>query len=246
MDRDHLDAMAEATALTRAGRLAEATALIQRTLAGDHPVRVVQGEIVVDEERLHDDHPPALNAPDGLDDLVGTPGHVRKSGPSTPDLPGDTLHRVHQGATGARPYTLYVPTTGTGPRPLVVMLHGGTQTAADFAAATRMSEQAEEHGFLVAYPEQVTSANAMRYWNWFEPADQHRGTGEAAILAGIVAEVAALHEVDRDRVYVAGFSAGGAMAAVLGAAYPDVFAAVGVHSGLPQGCARTSGRPCPP
>jgi poly(hydroxyalkanoate) depolymerase family esterase len=241
VDRDHLDAMAEATALTRAGRLAEATALIQRTLAGDHPVRVVQGEIVVDEERLRDDHPPAVDAPDGLDDLVGTPGHVRKPGPSTPDLPGDTLHRVHQGATGARPYTLYVPTTGTGPRPLVVMLHGGTQTAADFAAATRMSEQAEEHGFLVAYPEQVTSANAMRYWNWFEPADQHRGTGEAAILAGIVAEVAALHEVDRDRVYVAGFSAGGAMAAVLGAAYPDVFAAVGVHSGLPQGCATDVG-----
>src|ERR671911_959604 len=77
VDRDHLDAMAEATALTRAGRLAEATALIQRTLAGDHPVRVVQGEIVVDEERLRDDHPPAVDAPDGLDDLVGTPGHVR-------------------------------------------------------------------------------------------------------------------------------------------------------------------------
>src|SRR5918995_2121115 len=81
VDRDHLDAMAEATALTRAGRLAEATALIQRTLAADHPVRVVQGEIVVDEERLRDDHPPAVDAPDGLDDLVGTPGHVRKPGP---------------------------------------------------------------------------------------------------------------------------------------------------------------------
>ncbi len=241
VDRDQLDAMTEATALTRAGRLAEATALIQRTLAGDHPVRVVQGEIVVDEERLRDDPPPVPQAPDGLDDLVGTPDQVRRSGPSTPDLPGDILHRVHQGATGARPYTLYVPTTGTGPRPLVVMLHGGTQTAADFAAATRMSEQAEEHGFLVAYPEQATSANAMRYWNWFEPADQRRGAGEPAILAGIVDEIAALHEVDRDRVYVAGFSAGGAMAAVLGAAYPDVFAAVGVHSGLPQGCATDVG-----
>lgn len=266
----HLDAMREATALTRAGRLAEATALIQRTLGGAAPVRVVPGEIVIDEERLRHDHPPG--APPGREESPGVDGgtasHVPGSrcttgglreflrgqlakvadgvrthlppsapGPSVPALPGTIVRAVHRGAAGARPYTIYVPTTGTGPRSLVVMLHGGMQTADDFAAATRMSELAQEHGFLVAYPEQVTSANPMRYWNWFKPADQARGAGEPSILAGIVAEIAAEHAVDRDRVYVAGFSAGAAMAAVLGAAYPDVFAAVGVHSGLPQGCA---------
>ncbi|MBL8927517.1 MAG: PHB depolymerase family esterase [Pseudonocardia sp.] len=266
----HLDAMREATALTRAGRLAEATALIQRTLGGAAPVRVVPGEIVIDEERLRHDHPPG--APPGREESPdvdgGTASHVPGSrcttgglreflrgqlakvadgvrthlppsepGPSVPALPGTIVRAVHRGAAGARPYTIYVPTTGTGPRSLVVMLHGGMQTADDFAAATRMSELAQEHGFLVAYPEQVTSANPMRYWNWFKPADQARGAGEPSILAGIVAEIAAEHAVDRDRVYVAGFSAGAAMAAVLGAAYPDVFAAVGVHSGLPQGCA---------
>jgi poly(hydroxyalkanoate) depolymerase family esterase len=278
VNREQLTAMAEATALTRAGRLAEATALIQRTLAGGDAPQVVPGEIVVDEERPPEAPPPnrcgsgglrgllrdGLNKarthlpPDvlahlpggtatsadlpglgSLRDLLGSPGMPGglAQAPPMPDLPGKTLDRAYRGAAGARPYTLYVPTTGTGPRPLVVMLHGGTQTAADFAAATRMSELAEEHGLLVAYPEQVTSANPMRYWNWFEPGDQGRG-GEPGILAGIVEEIAREHDVDRTRVFVAGFSAGAAMAAVLGAAYPDVFAAVGVHSGLPHGCAQ--------
>jgi poly(hydroxyalkanoate) depolymerase family esterase len=272
VNREQLTAMAEATALTRAGRLAEATALIQRTLAGgEAPVRVVPGEIVIDEGRLRDNGPPDARQPTSPDPRPadgGLRGVLRErldravdgvrtrlassvptylpgsavptvpgaSVPPVPDLSGATLHRTYRSAAGARPYTLYVPTTGTGRRPLVVMLHGGTQTAADFAAATRMSELAEEHGVLVAYPEQVTSANPMRYWNWFEPGDQGRG-GEPAIITGIVEEIAREHDVDRDRVFVAGFSAGAAMAAVLGAAYADVFAAVGVHSGLPHGCA---------
>lgn len=260
MNRDQLTAMTEAAELTRAGRFAEATALIQRSLnGGGAGTTVVPGTIVIDEERP----PPPEPRGGGLKDLLrerlarvadGVRTHLPPSGlthlpgldnlgglggppAAMPTLPGRTLQAVHRGAAGARPYTLYVPTTGTGPRPLVVMLHGGTQTAADFATATRMSELAEEHGVLVAYPEQVTSANAMRYWNWFEPGDQRRGAGEPAVLAGIVDEIAREHEVDRERVFVAGFSAGAAMAAVLGAAYPDVFAAVGVHSGLPQGCA---------
>src|SRR4051794_15433287 len=253
MNHDRMAAMVEAAALTRAGRLAEATELIRRTLSGTAPAPdVVRGEIVIDDPAqrrpgptvrdgatrarppvapdLDPDQPAGDHADDHADDQA-------IALPRGPALAGETTAHVHRGAAGARPYLLHVPAAGTGPRPLLVMLHGGTQTAADVATATRIRELAEEHGFLVAFPEQTTAANSVRYWNWFQPDDQRRGAGEPAILVGIVDEVAAAHEVDRDRVHVAGFSAGAAMAAVLGAVYPDVFAAVGVHSGLPYGCA---------
>ena len=223
MDRDRMDAMAEATALTRAGRLAEATALIRRTVSGA-PSAMHHRPPAAPDRGL----PESPDSPESPDDIAL---------PAGPALPGETTARTHRGVAGARPYLLHVPATGTGLRPLVVLLHGGTQTAAEIATATRIRELAEEHGLLVVCPEQPTSANSMRYWNWFQPGDQRRGAGEPAILAGIVDDVAAAHEVDRDRVYVAGFSAGAAMAAVLGATHPDVFAAVGVHSGLPHGCA---------
>ena len=144
---------------------------------------------------------------------------------------------IYSGPTGSRPYFVYTPSTyRTGVAvPLVVMLHGCTQNAVDFALGTQMNSLAEQQNFIVVYPQQINAANQYLCWNWFTTSNQVRNSGESAIIAGIVQNMVqntAQWTIDANRVYVAGLSAGAALAVILGVTYPDVFAALGIHSGL--------------
>jgi poly(hydroxyalkanoate) depolymerase family esterase len=229
----------------------EATALLQKLLRGERfsstkphgrdttraaialPAPII--DLVAEIEDIADVEAfSAKEPPSGADGIQRDAG-LHLAGP----LRGQFVAKSFSNEAGSRAYKLYIPSRYHGePRPLIVMLHGCIQSPDDFAAGTRMNFGAEEHACLVVYPEQAVAANSSKCWNWFKSRDQKRGQGEPSLIAGITRQVMTDYKIDPRRIYIAGLSAGGAAAAVVGEAYPDLYAAVGVHSGLACGVAR--------
>jgi poly(hydroxyalkanoate) depolymerase family esterase len=253
MTTDFVAEILRATGSLRAGDPAGATAVIQAALAAGGLSQQAAHRTASDAAAPEPRPPYGARLKRPLGEVVrtlasgrrrlargGLPGETPPARTPEPPLPVGADFRDLRFAcdAGARRYRLYVPSTaGEGLQGLVVMLHGCTQSPEDFAAGTGMNRLAESHRLLVAYPAQTGGDNTMSCWNWFRPQDQARGGGEPAILAGLAAAVRDEFAVPADRVFVAGLSAGGAMAAILAEAYPDVFAGVGIHSGLASGSA---------
>jgi poly(hydroxyalkanoate) depolymerase family esterase len=261
------DIVREATRLTRAGQLVEATALLQRMLRGesapDATLRTT-GRLALTgrEPPIIDAKANTIEETDGaqlartataqprmlgalLDRKkersgLGLRGLIKRA-PSTADIVPEGarfIEGTYSNPAGSRAYRLFIPSRYQGqPLPLVVMLHGCTQSPDDFAAGTRMNFIAEEQTCFVVYPAQRSEANQSKCWNWFRTADQQRGGGEPSLIAGITRQIMRDYSVDLKRVYVGGLSAGAAAAAIMGATYNDLYAAVGIHSGLACGAA---------
>jgi poly(hydroxyalkanoate) depolymerase family esterase len=252
----------EATRLTRAGRLVEATALLQRMLRGEsapdpaprNAQPALEAPTIIDvqanvvEENNGPDVAPAEShmLRELLDRATQRRGFVfrgvtARKPPSPADIAPDGTRFIegsYSNPAGSRAYKLFIPSGHQNQsRPLIVMLHGCTQSPDDFAAGTRMNFIAEEQSCFVVYPAQRSEANRAKCWNWFRAADQQRGSGEPSIIAGITRQVMRDFPIDPDRVYVCGLSAGAAAAAVMGNTYKDLYAAIGVHSGLACGVA---------
>lgn len=237
---DPLGDLAEATRLTGLGRLEEATALIQRTLSGKGAMPR-QGADASSGLRMREVVETVVRGIGPVLKGLGQPLRGPAPEPDRGSAAGSFVGRSHAVAAGARDYKLFIPSAPQEPAPLVVMLHGCTQNPDDFAAGTGMNALAERAGIFVAYPAQSRSAHPQKCWKWYDPGDQGRETGEPAIVAAITRAVMDAHPVDPGRVYIAGMSAGGAAALNIAHAYPDLYAAVGVHSGLAAGCARDLG-----
>lgn len=261
------DIIREATRLTRAGQLVEATALLQRMLRGerapDAPSRTsgrigLPGPLIIDAKANaveETDNPPQLEPattaqprllralPDrkGRRSGIGLRGVMKRAPLSTPDIVPEGarfIEGTYSSPAGSRAYRLFIPSRyRQQPLPLVVMLHGCTQSPDDFAAGTRMNFIAEERNCFVVYPAQPSRANQAKCWNWFRTADQQRGKGEPSLIAGITRQIMHDYSVDPKRVYVGGLSAGAAAASIMGATYDDLYAAIGIHSGLACGAA---------
>ena len=217
-----LAGMSEVVRLTRSGRLQEATSAIQCMLRGQ-PLTPLATEPVMR---------PAKAPIDGAFGVIPEHRFRARSKPRS-NAPGQFITGSYTNEAGTRSYKLYLPSDYRGQSlPLVVMLHGCTQDPDDFAVGTRMNHVAEEHSCLVLYPAQAQGANPSKCWNWFNEGDQHRDQGEPSIVAGITRRIMSSHNIDPRRVYVAGLSAGGAMAVTMAMTYPELYAALGVHSGL--------------